>query len=395
MRGVRRRRTTPRQSRLCGSAGMITASGSCWRARPRGARKASSSRPRRSSPRWPSLAALTDGSTWRASTRERAAFPTPWRRSRRRPTTKSPRRPGSSTGSPVRSMRSNGLLDDAIANFEAVLATKIPDRKFDFSTDYRVINDLAATLLRTCPDRAAGHEPPPGLSSCKRRSPPITKRWRSIPKTSRPTGAWPRPMATPDGGDVRVPRFPRTAPPQAAIKRPRPPTPIHCGVSPPRSPTVICQPLNANRGRSSWLVASRDSWTAQGRATSRDSNHCTTLPACSAKPGRPKVIPKRWQPWRRCSRSRTGDFTSGSSPMKQPRAAHSRLARQKDPAANMNAQSIVIHPLHRTGAPGIDPPVTAKNPVTAKTPVTAKPPASTAKPITAAVATTPAPEYRK
>ena len=32
------------------------------------------------------------------------------------------------------------------------------------------------------------------------------------------------------------------------------------------------------------------------------------------------------------------------------------LARQKDPAANQNAQSIVIHSLHRPGAPGIDPP---------------------------------------
>jgi tetratricopeptide (TPR) repeat protein len=34
-------------------------------------------------------------------------------------------------------------------------------------------------------------------------------------------------------------------------------------------------------------------------------------------------------------------------------------ARSKDPAANMNAQSIVIHPLHRRGAPGIDRPATA------------------------------------
>ena len=32
------------------------------------------------------------------------------------------------------------------------------------------------------------------------------------------------------------------------------------------------------------------------------------------------------------------------------------IARQNDPAANMNAQSIVIHPLHRPGAPGIDVP---------------------------------------
>jgi hypothetical protein len=34
-------------------------------------------------------------------------------------------------------------------------------------------------------------------------------------------------------------------------------------------------------------------------------------------------------------------------------------ARSKDAAANMNAQSIVIHPLHRDGTPGIDRPVAA------------------------------------
>ncbi len=33
-----------------------------------------------------------------------------------------------------------------------------------------------------------------------------------------------------------------------------------------------------------------------------------------------------------------------------------RWAREHDPAANQNAQSIVIHSLHRPGAPGIDPP---------------------------------------
>ncbi len=36
-------------------------------------------------------------------------------------------------------------------------------------------------------------------------------------------------------------------------------------------------------------------------------------------------------------------------------------ARNNDPAANQNAQSIVIHSLHRKGAPGIDPqPVPAR-----------------------------------
>ncbi len=35
-----------------------------------------------------------------------------------------------------------GHLDAAIANFQSVLATKVPERKFDFSRDYTVINEL-------------------------------------------------------------------------------------------------------------------------------------------------------------------------------------------------------------------------------------------------------------
>ncbi len=40
----------------------------------------------------------------------------------------------------------NGLLDEAIARYESVLATKIPGRGFDFSLDYEVLNALGAAL---------------------------------------------------------------------------------------------------------------------------------------------------------------------------------------------------------------------------------------------------------
>jgi tetratricopeptide (TPR) repeat protein len=42
----------------------------------------------------------------------------------------------------------NGFLDDSIKNYEAVLATRIPDRGFDFSGDYEVINALSRALYR-------------------------------------------------------------------------------------------------------------------------------------------------------------------------------------------------------------------------------------------------------
>ncbi|MFO0910207.1 MAG: tetratricopeptide repeat protein, partial [Isosphaeraceae bacterium] len=40
----------------------------------------------------------------------------------------------------------NGQLDEAIASYESVLATRIPDRGFDFSQDFEVINALGASL---------------------------------------------------------------------------------------------------------------------------------------------------------------------------------------------------------------------------------------------------------
>jgi len=40
----------------------------------------------------------------------------------------------------------NGYLDEAITSYESVLATRIPERKFDFSLDFEVINSLASAL---------------------------------------------------------------------------------------------------------------------------------------------------------------------------------------------------------------------------------------------------------
>ncbi|RLT15628.1 MAG: hypothetical protein DWI24_00920 [Planctomycetota bacterium] len=49
----------------------------------------------------------------------------------------------------------NGYLDEAIGNFKAVLGTKIPDRKFDFSMDYEVINALGSAYeLRARQERS-------------------------------------------------------------------------------------------------------------------------------------------------------------------------------------------------------------------------------------------------
>jgi cytochrome c553 len=53
--------------------------------------------------------------------------------------------------------RQNGFLDDAIRDLEATLATRVPERGFDFSLDYEVLNELGLALFDRS-KRAAGDE---------------------------------------------------------------------------------------------------------------------------------------------------------------------------------------------------------------------------------------------
>lgn len=53
----------------------------------------------------------------------------------------------------------NGYLDEAIEAYQSVLATKIPERKFDFSMDYEVINALGSAYeLRARQERSGSPE---------------------------------------------------------------------------------------------------------------------------------------------------------------------------------------------------------------------------------------------
>ena len=93
---------------------------------------------------------------------------------------------------------------------------------------------------------------------------------------------------------------------------------------------------------------------ASGRGSSRGSSRCTTWP---------QLLGPVWE------RETDADAQAaiGKALEVTHKALHERLkpdetaegrafaaARKKSPAANINAQSIVIHSLHRPGAPGID-----------------------------------------
>ena len=90
----------------------------------------------------------TGRSTWRACSTRKAGSTKPRRRSGR----------AAAAGAPPWTVgwlsglvnKENGHLDEAIANFERVLAAASPEmqaRGFDFSRDYEVINELGQTLF--------------------------------------------------------------------------------------------------------------------------------------------------------------------------------------------------------------------------------------------------------
>ena len=264
---------------------------------------------------------------------------------------------------------SNGLLDDAIASFESVLATKVPERKFDFSLDYRVINDLGSSLY----SRARIEMP---VSSLVRRD--------YLLKT---IAAYRRTLAI-DSEDVAA----------------------HWGLA------------QAYRDQA-W--SSQSSAEPPADAAAGGGKGASPVdPEALVKLARSVVDPKADAPARRERASRLArdiaGFMDGPRPLYQSRleplhevvevlgpawdgaddietraalapaleVAHRRLherlkpdetaegqafaeARRKDPAANHNAQSIVIHSLHRAGAPGIDRPAAAAAPISSASTVAA------------------------
>ena len=77
----------------------------------------------------------------------------------------------------------NGYLDEAIARYESVLATRIPDRGFDFSLDYEVINALGLAPYARARQEPLG-EPGAARITSGRRWRPTGGPSRSTPRTS-------------------------------------------------------------------------------------------------------------------------------------------------------------------------------------------------------------------
>jgi tetratricopeptide (TPR) repeat protein len=246
----------------------------------------------------------------------------------------------------------NGLLDEAIQSFESVLATKVPERKFDFSLDYEVINELASAHYARA--RIEPIKGPERLGHLKktiaayRRTLAIDSEdvaahyglglaygdpaWRADAPGGLPAGpkSTENSDATPADADALIRLASSIADPKSSASERR------SGAQ--RLARDIGRFMDGERPRfQSRLEPLHDLVEILGPAWDAEIDPTVIAALAKALEATHKRLHERLKP------DETAEGRAFS------------LARQKDPAANQNAQSIVIHSLHRPGAPGIDP----------------------------------------
>ena len=238
-----------------------------------------------------------------------------------------------------------GQLDEAIANYEAVLATKVPARGFDFSLDYEVINELGSSLYAKA-----------RLESIK--SPARQDLLRKAIAAYRRTYAIDMDNVAAHYGLGLAYGDPawRTSPPKGGVE-----------------------------GKSSSGGAAEEVSALTARAIEpriapevRAARAFELAQSVERLPDRPRpefgsrldplfeVVDKLGPVWdketdtaARSARGRALEVAHETlqALLRPDETAEGRamaLARKRDPAADQNAQSIVIHSLHRAGAPGVD-----------------------------------------
>ena len=252
----------------------------------------------------------------------------------------------------------NGELDAAIKNYEDVLATRIPERGFDFSQDYEVINLLGRSLYRRS---LVESRDSPEQRTYLDRTIAAFRRTLAIDsenveahyglglayedlarlETVRGGGApAPLPRAGAKAEAVTVPDLirradeltdPKAAPAERAARTEALAVAINAFLDGPR-------PQDTSR-----LEPLHEVVEKLGPVLRNENDACVRAALARALAVTHKRLHGLFKP----------------DEVAEGRAV--ALARRENPAADMNAQSIVIHPLHRPGAPGIDPkPVAAR-----------------------------------
>jgi tetratricopeptide (TPR) repeat protein len=245
----------------------------------------------------------------------------------------------------------NGKLDEAIASYESVLNTKIPDRGFDFSLDYEVINALGTSLYHRARRESLNS---PERAAILARTIATYRRTLAIDSEN---------VAAHYGLGLAYSDFARAAKAADVGNAGSASNEVSLDKLPALVKSVADPKTGADaRRRGSLVLASS---IAMIPSSPRPEFGSKLDPLYEAV----DVLAQAWE--------REPDALVKSSIARALESAHKTLhkllkpdetaegravaiARKNDPAADQNAQSIVIHPLHRPGAPGIDPkPVSA------------------------------------
>ena len=240
----------------------------------------------------------------------------------------------------------NGNLDEAIASYERVLSTKIPARGFDFSQDYEVINALGISLYNRA--RLEPLDSPERIAFLKKT---VAAYRRTLAVDSENVIAhYGMGLAYSDLGRA-----------EKAIDAKDRPTAVLKDIHPEAITGLVERAADAKSPTATRVQAARD-----------------LAPSITAflEGARPK-IGSRMEPLYEIVEKLGAAFEKESDPavlaaearalevahkslhklLKPDESAEGKavaIARKDNPAANMNGQSIVIHPLRRQGAPGID-----------------------------------------
>jgi tetratricopeptide (TPR) repeat protein len=235
----------------------------------------------------------------------------------------------------------NGLLDEAVKSFESVLNTKIPERKFDFSLDFEVINELASAYYGL-----ARIEP---IESKERKD--LLK--KTIAAFRRTLKIEVEDIAAHYGlglalGDPAWGKKPTVDSLESAVA---PDELVN------QIPGVADRSLPAaERSRRALKLASD---VSRYMKSPRPQFQSRLDPLFEVTNKLGPVWDKESDVDVQAAIARALELTHKAlhERLKPDETAEGRafaIARKNDPAANMNAQSIVIHPLNRPGAPGID-----------------------------------------
>jgi tetratricopeptide (TPR) repeat protein len=246
----------------------------------------------------------------------------------------------------------NAMFDEAIQNFESVLSTRIPDRKIDLSLDFEVNNELAHALYMRSRDPSHTTDSPDRRNFLMKA---IATYRRTLAIDSEDVAAhYGLAQAYHDPAWGSVPRQALSAEDGGGDSKPVNPDELIVTAKRISGQEVSDQ----DRGRAALLLANHVVGFMKGERPQYESR---------LEPLH-DVVELLGPAWDRELSTETRAALAHALEVTH-RRLHERLkpdetaegqafaaARKRDPAANQNAQSIVIHSLHRLGAPGIDRP---------------------------------------